>query len=109
MAIATTTSDPMFTSTPFTCETHVTDFASATTGDGSDDFAMAERNVRSMLLKVSRCVLPEAVGDRGHGRLTLKNQFDLFTCVGLSRIGQVEVHHGGLQAGVAKVLLNDFQ
>ena len=109
MAIATTTSDPMFTSTPFTCETHVTDFASAATGDRGDDFAMSQRYGLPVLLKVSRCVLPEAVGDRGHGRLTLKNQFDLFTCVGLSRFGQVEVHHGGLQAGVAKVLLNDFQ
>ena len=70
---------------------------------------MTERDASAKRFQVLRCVLRQAVRDRRHRLLATKDGLDLFPGVGFGGIGQVQVDHRGLQAAMAKVLLNDFQ
>ena len=71
--------------------------------------AVTERDAAAKCFQVLRCVLRQAVRDRRHRLLATKDRLDLLPRVGIGGVGQVQVDHCGLQAAVAKVLLDDFQ
>ena len=88
VTIATTTAGPMFFATRFTLKVHVAKFATLAAVDRMNDFQVPQWNTVTVLLKIRRRVLPEAVRDRRHVfLLSPKDLLDDFACVGFGDLG----------------------
>ena len=88
-------------------------FTGSTPCDRAEDLAVSHRHPLAKLLEIRRCVLPQAVRNRGH-RLVLtrrppKDLLDHLAGIDLGNLSQMQVDHRGLQAAVTEILLDDFQ
>jgi hypothetical protein len=113
VAVAATAANPMLSTTTVTLIDDSAKFACTATCDRAEHLAVTGRNGLAVLRQVSRCVLPEAIRDRGHRllgkRLPYKDRFDGLAGIDRRGLGQVQVNHRGLQAAVTKILLDDLQ
>ena len=88
-------------------------FTGSTPCDRAEDLAVSHRHPLAKLLEIRRCVLPQAVRNRGH-RLVLtrrppKDLLDHLAGIDLGNLSQMQVDHRGLQAAVTEILLDDLQ
>jgi len=81
----------------------------STVDDGTDDLEVIAGHGVFVPFHVLRAVGSEDVIDCSHGLESLHDLVDELTGVFVSLLGEVEIDHGGLQAGMAHVFLDDPQ